>query len=209
MDPTTFELMEEHVRDIYRAVTGDELPDEFGLEPEPATSGPGSSISVDELTMRFLDLESAARRIPKVAERVPPFSFSPPVDIMANDREVLIEVAAPGVQRKDVTVVCDGKNVSISGARGGEREGPRANHFLHAELPRGPFHRMVPLPFPVDTNPTVQVEHGLIRVCLPRLDSHASSTEPEQPTTEHEPTEHEPTTTVGMEQDNADTKSNQ
>jgi HSP20 family molecular chaperone IbpA len=201
MDPTTIELMEEHVRDIYRAITGGDLP--FSTEP-------GSEVSIDELASRFIDLESAARRIPTVAERVPPFSFSPPIDVIANDREVLIELAVPGAQRGDVSVVCHGEIVSISGVRGRERERERerAGHYLHAEVPRGPFYRMVHVPVPVGPNITVEVEDGLVRVCLPRLDSSDTSSDTStesQPPTTH--SEDEPTTNVGMEHDNGDTKS--
>ena len=192
MDPTTIELMEEHVRDIYRAVTGGDLPEAAGV---------ASEVTIDELASRFINLESAARRNPRVADRVPPFSFSPPIDVIANERELVIELAVPGVQRGDVSVVCHGEIVSISGVRPSERE--RAGHYLHAEVPRGPFYRMVHVPVPVDSNVTVEVEHGLVRVCLPRLDSTTTSTEP-QPQTEHEPTAN-----VGMEHDNGDTKSEQ
>lgn len=157
----TIELMEAHVRDIYRALTGGELRDDEA--PEPAEG----ELSLDEVARRFCDLESSVRQIPTIDERVPPFSFSPLLDVIDLDDQIVLELAVPGVEREDVEVTCSGEFITICGVRSGER-GADAHHYLHAEIPLGPFSRVVRIPAAFVAEPRVEVERGLIRVCLPK-----------------------------------------
>jgi hypothetical protein len=64
MDPTTVELMFEHVRAIYRAVAGSELPEPTTAEPPPTP---------EEVRHSFEALEALARTVSAVTEHVPPF----------------------------------------------------------------------------------------------------------------------------------------
>jgi HSP20 family molecular chaperone IbpA len=159
MHASTFELMHEHIRSIYRALTGADLPDS-------ATDAPSAApLSPDAVARRFADLDAAARTIARVAERVPPFSFAPPLDAIDTERELVIEVGVPGVEKHDVAVELHGGELTVDGSRPGERE-VNGRTYLHAELPRGPFHRVVRLPYPVAGEARVEVTHGLIRVRL-------------------------------------------
>lgn len=82
----TIELMEAHVRDIYRALTGGELRTDALSEPTQGV------LSVEAVVRRFIDLETSARQIPTIDERVPPFSFSPLLSMrqkLANHNPVL------------------------------------------------------------------------------------------------------------------------
>ena len=159
MQPSTIELMHDQVRAIYRAMTGEEMPEPEA--PEEAELPP----SVDEVARRFADLELLARQVPTVVSRVPPFSFEPALDIIGTYNHVLVEVAVPGIKRDDVTVICTGETVVVWGTRGGESAAD-GRCFHHAEIPRGPFHRVVPLPCSVTKEPRVDVERGLIRIRL-------------------------------------------
>jgi HSP20 family molecular chaperone IbpA len=158
MHDTTLALMLDQVRAIYRAATGSELPD---LPPE------GGDVSLEELARRFAELEALARTVPQVMQRVPPFSFSPALDVIDDHGEVRLELAVPGVDRGDVTVELDKGNVVVSGVRRGE---PLANGhtYLHAEIARGPFHRVVRLPWRARVQPRVEIERGLIRIRIPK-----------------------------------------
>jgi HSP20 family protein len=169
----TIEQMEEHVRDIYRALTGEELREDELMAP---TQG---ELSVDEVARRFIDLESSVRQIPTIDERVPPFSFSPSLDVIDFDDHILLELAAPGVEREDVEVACSGQFITISGVRGGE-PGSDGRHYLHAEIPRGPFYRVVQIPTAFVAEPTMEVEHGLIRVRLTKAKEQAKEPDSEQ-----------------------------
>ena len=118
-----------------------------------------------QIARRFVDLERLARQVPIVVERVPPFSFQPALDIIDTGNQVLVEVAVPGIQLDDVTVTCTGLALAVSGTRGGERAA-NGRRYHHAEIPRGPFHRVVPLPCSVAEEARVDVERGLIRIRL-------------------------------------------
>src|SRR5262245_46973372 len=157
----TLDLMLDQVRAIYRALAGTELPDPSGQ----AVSAEAPSAEV--VLERFADLEALARNIPSVIQRVPPFSFSPPFDSFNDEQEFLIEVAVPSVERGDVKVERTGDVVVISGFRRGERAA-NGRTYYHAEIPRGPFHRVVPLPIPVMREPRIEIEHGLIRIHFPK-----------------------------------------
>ncbi len=178
MDDITLDLMSDQVRAIYRALTGEDLPERreaagpAGSSPagsSPAGSSPaGPGPSPEEVARAFAALEMIARQIPTVAERVPPFSFSPPFDAIDADREVLVEIGVPGIEKKDVKVQLEGNAVTVSGFRGGHLAA-NGRVYYHAELPRGPFHRTVPLPCPVFGEPRVEVEQGLIRIHLSKV----------------------------------------
>ena len=161
MQPELVAVMGDQVRTIYRAVTGSDLP-------EPSTSESEPEVPFDEITRRFVELEAATRTVPFVAERVPPFSFSPPLDVAASTDEIVVELELPGVDRNDVTVDLTGDTLLIAGVR---REPPDAGKrtYSHAEIPRGPFYRAFHLPFPVQSEPAVDLDRGMLRVRLKRV----------------------------------------
>lgn len=157
MHPSTIELMRDQVDAIYRALTGAEIP-------EPLEEPAGSEIAADEVARRFATLESLARTIPSVMHRVPPFSFSPPVDAIDRDHDVIVEVAVPGVTEEDITVNCTGDLLVVTGIRRGERT-PHGG-FMLAEIPRGPFYRLIRLTSPIEGRPEVTFDKGLIIIRL-------------------------------------------
>lgn len=173
MTPQTLELMQDQVCAIYRALTGTDL-----IVPEAPSSGPPEAAAVDEaeLERRFADLEALARSLPAVGERVPPFSFHPPVDVLDEGPSWLIELAVPGVAPEDVSAERRGDVLTISGLRRGERAG-NGRTYLHAEIPRGPFSRTVALPGPVGSDPDVTVERGVVLI---RLAKAVASPQPER-----------------------------
>jgi HSP20 family molecular chaperone IbpA len=164
MHATTFEMMHDHVRAIHRAITGSDPP-ERGERPERAP-GSESTPSPQLVAHRFAALEALARAIPSVAERVPAFSFAPPLDVIGTDKELIIELSVPGVDHRDVDAELVGDTVVLSGAR--PRQILDGRIYFHAELPRGPFRRVVRLPQPTSGPPRVEVENGIVRVRLTR-----------------------------------------
>jgi HSP20 family molecular chaperone IbpA len=160
MQPELVAVMRDQVRTIYRAVTGDELP-------EPSASESDPEVPFDEVTRRFVELEVTARTVPFVAERVPPFSFVPPLDVTSSIDEIVVEFAVPGVDRSEVTVDASDEALVISGFR---RESPDTSirTYSHAEIPRGPFHRVFRLPFSIQGEPAVNLDRGMLRIHLTR-----------------------------------------
>jgi HSP20 family molecular chaperone IbpA len=162
MHGSRFEMMLDHVRAIHRAVTGADPP-EHAAPPEEAPSP-----SVESVTQQFADLEAFARSVPLIAERVPPFSFSPPLDIIGTERELIVELGVPGIDRADVEVELAGDVLTVSGARS-TTQALDGRVYFHAEMPRGPFRRVVRLPEPTSGPPRVEVETGIVRVRLPKI----------------------------------------
>ena len=157
MRPTSLELMHDHVRAIHRAVTGSD-------PPEPATpTAPAEPITADRVANDFAALEALARSLPFVAERVPPFSFAPPLDLIGTERELVIELGVPGVDREGVDATLEDDRLVVTGARS-LTAALDGRIYLHAELPRGPFRREVRLPGIVVGRPRVEIENGIVRV---------------------------------------------
>lgn len=158
MHPELIEIMRDQVCTIYRALTGTDMP-----EAEPSASE--SQTPVDEVTRAFAELEALARTDPRLAEKVPPFSFTPPLDAILDDNDLVIEVAVPGIERGDVTVENSEGMLVVSGIQRGHC-GSTGGAYSHAEIPRGPFYRTFRIPFPIHGEPAVDLDQGLLRVRL-------------------------------------------
>jgi HSP20 family molecular chaperone IbpA len=106
--------------------------------------------------------------MPLVAERVPPFAFAPPVDVIEHDGELLVERALPSVSREEVAVELTDRMLVINGKRAGEKAA-NGRVYRHAEIPRGPFRRVILLPPELEATagpPRVDVENGIVRIRL-------------------------------------------
>jgi HSP20 family molecular chaperone IbpA len=157
MQPEIIQSMHEQVRAIYRAITGEDVAE--------GEAEPDSAQDTDEtITQRFAELEVIARALPSVMERVPPFTFTPPVDVVAAEDAVLLEVALPGIARDAITIEHLPGALAISGVRR-DSHAARGNLF-HAEIPRGPFFRIIPLPHPIEGEPRIELDGGVLRIYL-------------------------------------------
>ena len=161
--------MHEQVRAIYRALTGEDVGE--GSAPE------ATDASDDTIARRFAELEVLARTVPSVGARVPPFMFTPAIDVIAGDEAVILELALPGIDRDDITIERSSGALMISGLRRDE-QAARGNMF-HAEIPRGPFCRIVPLPFAIEGEPRSELDRGVLRIFLS-----VATTKSQQPATE-------------------------
>jgi HSP20 family molecular chaperone IbpA len=162
MQRQIYDLMMDHVRSIYRAATGADLPHEREGGGPPLREG-----ADDFLLLRFAELDVLAHLVPNLAGRVPPLSFSPPVEVIDRGGEIVVQVALPGVRNDDVSVqVVEGMLV-ILGLRQGEPTNGQV--YRYTEIPRGPFRRLLPLPAEAMHEPLrVEVKEGLLRVSLPK-----------------------------------------
>jgi HSP20 family molecular chaperone IbpA len=155
MNADIIQSMHDQVRAIYRAVTGEEV-----AEADASSVGEESD---EEITRRFAELE-AITRASAVSTRVPPFMFTPRVDVIAADGGVLIEVELPGLDRDAISVERRPSSLVISGIR---RDGHAARgNMFHAEIPRGPFTRTIPLPFRLEAEPRIELDRGVLRIHL-------------------------------------------
>ncbi len=165
MQQSTHDLMLDQVRAIYKAVTGTELPE----NESDATWHDGE----DLVAARFAELEATVRVMPTVAARVPPFAFMPLVDILERKPELIIEASLPGVTRESVEVRILGDALLLEGAREWS-VGANGQACRYAEIPRGPFRRVVWLPATVSQeSPHIELKNGILRVHLNKITSGA------------------------------------
>jgi HSP20 family protein len=161
MRPELIAVMRDQVRTIHRAVTG---ADAVLAEP----SNGEWDAPVEEVTRRFAELETLVRGDPFASELVPPFSFTPPLDVFSNGEHIVVELAVPGVERADLIVEMMDEWVVVSGLR---RTPSSPCLFSHAEIPRGPFFRAFRVPVAVQPDPDFDLERGLLRIRLKRTKS--------------------------------------
>jgi HSP20 family protein len=165
MDSTTIEAMHEQVRVIYRAATGFQMN---GNENSNAALQPRLPMEENEIEQRFAELNALARTRPELTRRIPPFSFTPLVDVLDGEVELLIEVAVPGVERSDVVVELHDDVLIVSGVRRGAC-GSNGRTFVRAEIPRGPFKCTIRLPCQASAPAHVEVRHGIILLQLQKV----------------------------------------
>ncbi len=111
--------------------------------------------------------EGLHRQFFRPTEARPP-AWEPPVDILEAEREVLILVALPGVDPREVEAVIDNNELLIAG----ERRYPPAlqNAAIHRlELPQGRFARRIRLPAGQYEGAAVSELHGCLLITLRKL----------------------------------------
>jgi HSP20 family protein len=179
MQSQLIESMRDQARAIYRVATGTDMPELQVPGAEPDTP-------VEEVTRSFAELEALTRTIPALAERIPPFSFTPALDALVESDELVIEAAVPGVDREDVAVTCVDGMLAISGIRSGHGD-VGATSYSHSEIPYGPFYRAFKVPFAIAGEPAVDLDRGLLRIRLKRASETQRPTEirEEEDTSEH------------------------
>ena len=89
-----------------------------------------------------------------------------PVDISETDHALIVELEVPGLDKSDLSVEVDGKQLVIRGEKRSESSGRSGRYHIH-ECAYGSFQRVVPLPVPVagDTA-SASYERGVLRVEL-------------------------------------------
>jgi HSP20 family molecular chaperone IbpA len=95
--------------------------------------------------------------------------LAPPVDVIATEDAVLIEVALPGVERDAIKIERYSDALLISGIRPVHHD--VFGTVFHAEIRRGAFYRAIPLPFPLAGEPRIELAGGVLRIYLSVSDS--------------------------------------
>jgi HSP20 family protein len=105
---------------------------------------------------------------PDVA-RISVNSWSPPVDIQETDNDYLVEADLPGVRPDDITVDLQGKELHIGGEYGAAEQGEGETQRVRR---RGHFDYRLTLPSEVNSEScTANLEHGVLRLRLPKVPS--------------------------------------
>jgi len=108
--------------------------------------------------------------------------FKPPVDVIAGQDSVVVEIALPGVGRDAIEIERDESVLRISGIRPVHHD--VLGTVFHAEIRRGAFFRAIPLPFPLAGEPRIELADGMLRLHLPvasstRRDGSSRTSKPE------------------------------
>ncbi|MDF1535106.1 MAG: Hsp20/alpha crystallin family protein [bacterium] len=91
----------------------------------------------------------------------------PPVDIVQDDRGLLIELEAPGMVREDLAVGIDGERLTIEGYKAGRLDSG-CLRYLCLEREFGVFRRVIDIPANVDTSGvSAELANGVLRIRLP------------------------------------------
>lgn len=91
-----------------------------------------------------------------------------PIDLYETSEELVLEMAVPGVERDQLDISLEGRQLSVQG-RLDPPEGEERRYWLQG-IPRGPFSRTVALPTAVEPDGIqAEVRDGLLTLRLPKI----------------------------------------
>jgi HSP20 family protein len=98
------------------------------------------------------------------------FTFAPALDVVENEKEILVTAELPGLKSEDVTVEVDNNVLTVRGVKKSEFEKKDAQYHIW-ERSYGSFQRMIPLPRTVKADAIeAKIENGVLSVVLPKAD---------------------------------------
>ncbi|MFQ5792721.1 MAG: Hsp20/alpha crystallin family protein, partial [Acidobacteriota bacterium] len=94
----------------------------------------------------------------------------PSVDVFETRGHVVIKVEAPGLGKNDLTVVCRGQKLVVSGEKKQPREEKTAGGYLCLERGFGKFTRSIYVDQAVElTKATAELGEGVLTITMPKL----------------------------------------
>ena len=92
-----------------------------------------------------------------------------PIEAAANDHEIIVRAAVPGLKPEDVEIMIEGENLTLRG----EFPAPPDNvNYIYAERPWGKFSRTLQLNVPVEADKAeATFENGLLTLKLPKAEA--------------------------------------
>ncbi len=92
--------------------------------------------------------------------------WSPPIDVVAKDGDLVIKAELPGVKQEDVDITLHDNVLTISGERKAEREEERGGYHVR-ERRYGSFSRSLTLPQGTDESKiSARYENGVLEVTV-------------------------------------------
>lgn len=94
----------------------------------------------------------------------------PQMDVIDRDKEILVRVEVPGVDKEDIDVSVSDSTLSIKGSAKREEKDERENYY-RCEISQSNFSRSMTLPSGVDSSKiSASLKNGLLEVCLPKTE---------------------------------------
>jgi HSP20 family protein len=101
-------------------------------------------------------------------EEVPRGGWSPPVDILEKENEVVLKVDLPEMVQSAIDIKVEENTLIIQGERKFFKETPDTN-YLQIERPYGTFHRHFTIPKTIDLGKIkASYKDGVLRIVLPK-----------------------------------------
>lgn len=95
----------------------------------------------------------------------------PPINVWANEDDVVVTAEVPGVDQKDLSVVVNGDVLTLQGERKAENDA-EGRTYHRRERPLGRFSRTARLPYEVEPGAVkARYDRGVLTVTLPRKES--------------------------------------
>jgi len=119
----------------------------------------------------FDEMRRQARRFFEDVETPIPvdaFAFAPALDVVENDKEIVVTAELPGLKPEDVTIEVDNNVLTMKGEKKSEFEKKDSQYHIW-ERSYGTFQRMIPLPRTVKADAIeAKIENGVLVVKLPK-----------------------------------------
>lgn len=96
-----------------------------------------------------------------------PAEWSPRVDVLQREGQIVFRADLPGLSRDDVKVDVSDDTLTIHGERKHEKKEQREGYF-YSECSHGSFYRAIPIPDGTDTSKvTAEFRNGVLEVTMP------------------------------------------
>ena len=97
-------------------------------------------------------------------------------EVEETDKEIIVRVEVPGIEKEDWHITNDGSMLYLSGEKRFERVKNDSTYHI-MERAYGTFQRSIPLPRNVDTERAeANYKNGVLTVCLPKIGDNESRT---------------------------------
>jgi len=92
----------------------------------------------------------------------------PALDLYDNDKEIIAEVAAPGIDPNKTEISIENGYLRVKG-EGEEQKEEKKKNYWHKEISHRAFERVVKLPQPVEENKVeATYDKGVLKIVMPK-----------------------------------------
>jgi len=97
--------------------------------------------------------------------------FSPKMDVIDQEKEIVVRAEIPGVEKEDLEVTVTDHSVCIQAKTRKEKKEEKKNYF-HQEISQGEIYRSILLPCQVDeTGASASFKNGVFELTVPKLEN--------------------------------------
>ena len=96
--------------------------------------------------------------------------WSPAVDVIEKESEVIVKCDLPGVDKKDVKIKINPESITITGESRKEKKQEEENYYIEERV-YGAFSKMIVLPSEIDPEKVqAKFEHGVLEIKAPKVE---------------------------------------